>query len=533
MNKVIIVDDDHLVRMSLKMMIDWQAYGFEIVGEASNGKAGLEMVKDLKPDMAIVDVKMPIMDGLQLSQEIMRLDQELYYIMLSNYDEYEYVRGAMKNGASDFLLKHMLNEELLIEQLTNASKALSQRDKKSKGVHGTNQDSKDHFILSLLVGDLVGEKAIADYVKEHELPIGLRKVIPIIMVIDGYHNSIVEKGMDYLFKLRKNISVTLKEILDKEEHVIFTRVEDNKYLLLVSYEDLSSEKQIYEARHGLLRHIQEQIQRYYNESVSFSVGSIRPLYKIKGSYTKAYQLLKQKFYQGAGVILDQSNSYPLISIDPKEFLKDLHMKSFGEVINNRNVDKAQGEMKKILSALEYKKINQKSVMDIMDIITTDIVQYLNNIGVPKEEVFGKQSYKEQLKSMETIDELQTWLDSCIKKVFQLSEQEEKSLSTVVSQAKMYVLKNYGEFINLASTAEEIGVNSSYLSKVFKEEMGVGFNQYLCQVRIIKAKALMDKGEELKSIPLQCGFQDYPYFSKVFKRQEGYPPSQYNHLKKEQ
>lgn len=532
MNRVVIIDDDNLVRISLKMMIDWEAEGFNIVGEAVNGENGLALIKELKPDMAIIDIKMPTMDGLTLSQEISKLDQELYYIMLSNYDEYEYVRGAMKNGAKDFLLKHKLNEETLREQLENAKDLLAKREDQREN-YQDKDGVKEDFILALLVGDLKSKTAVIEHRKKYNLAMGIHKVVPIIMVIDGYKKSIEEKGMDYLYKLRKNVGFTLKEILATQQETLFTQVEDNKYVILASYDGYRSEKQIYEQRYQMLRHIQEQIQLYYNESVSFSIGDLVPLHQMKASYVKAYQRLKVKFYMGFGVVVDERNSYPLYQINGQEFLEKKGIKKIQLTESLEDPQGLECKVQQFFKIMRMEKINHKSTLDILHLIVEELVKKLEAYGIPANCLFTQKSPKEQFKVMETWEELADWLLGRMVKFNALCRGEEKELSPVVRQAKSHIRQYYHEPINLTSTADEIGVNSTYLSKVFKDEMAVGFNQYLSQLRIQHAKELMDQGEELKIIADKCGFQDYAYFSKVFKRQEGYPPSQYTHLKKEQ
>lgn len=108
MFRVLIVDDEMLVRTNLKMMLDWEKNGFTIYGEASSGVEALKLIEKLQPDIILSDVKMPGMDGLQLSMEVNQKYRKIKMIMLSNYDDFDLVKGTLQNGALDYILKHSL-----------------------------------------------------------------------------------------------------------------------------------------------------------------------------------------------------------------------------------------------------------------------------------------------------------------------------------------------------------------------------------------------------------------------------------------
>ncbi|NLM55669.1 MAG: response regulator, partial [Firmicutes bacterium] len=117
MLKVLIVDDEAIVRVGLKSMIDWQAHGFELVGEARDGRGALEMIAAYRPDVVITDLRMPVLDGLELLRAINQRQYQCRVVVLSSYDDFELVREAMKLGAVDYLLKLEVEPEQLIKVL--------------------------------------------------------------------------------------------------------------------------------------------------------------------------------------------------------------------------------------------------------------------------------------------------------------------------------------------------------------------------------------------------------------------------------
>ncbi|NRF92439.1 response regulator [Paenibacillus frigoriresistens] len=133
MIKVLIVDDEKIIRIGLKMMIPWEQHGFELIGAAEDGVAAMALVEQYKPDIVITDLKMPRVNGLELIQKLK--DMPVFngkIIAISNYGEYDLVREAMKLGAIDYLLKVTLKPENLLDILNNASSQLSTEKQKKE-----------------------------------------------------------------------------------------------------------------------------------------------------------------------------------------------------------------------------------------------------------------------------------------------------------------------------------------------------------------------------------------------------------------
>lgn len=113
MDKVLIVDDEYLVRLGLSETIDWNSLGYELIGTAQNGAVGLEMARALKPDLIISDVRMPVMDGLDMAKALFDENADLAVIVYSGYKDFEYAHRALDSGVAGFLLKPIENEELV------------------------------------------------------------------------------------------------------------------------------------------------------------------------------------------------------------------------------------------------------------------------------------------------------------------------------------------------------------------------------------------------------------------------------------
>lgn len=119
--RILILDDEFIMRQGMKHMMDWEKEGFQIVGEGSTGEEGLALVEELKPHIVLADIVMPVMDGIEFSAILGKKHPEIQLIILSSYDKFEYVKTTLLNGASDYILKPMLNPESLLETLKKAA----------------------------------------------------------------------------------------------------------------------------------------------------------------------------------------------------------------------------------------------------------------------------------------------------------------------------------------------------------------------------------------------------------------------------
>ena len=143
MRKALLADDDFLVRSYLKMLSSWEKAGFEITADVRDGEEALEVLDREKIDLVVTDIAMPLMDGIELIREIRRKYPDIYVIVLSCHDEFEYVKKAMKEGADEYVLKNTLNEESLYTVLEAAEEHIRQ-SKEEAGVKDQKQQTQEH-----------------------------------------------------------------------------------------------------------------------------------------------------------------------------------------------------------------------------------------------------------------------------------------------------------------------------------------------------------------------------------------------------
>lgn len=166
MRKVMIVDDEMLARKMLRESIVWEEYGYTVISEAQNGKEALEKIKELSPDVVFVDIKMPVMDGLEMLRQMNALQTDSKTVLLTCYEDFSYVRDAMRYGAVDYLTKHTFEPEDLISLLDKIEKQI----RKEKAHQESFNILKDDVLNKVMESSLTRED-IRKYVEIGILPV--------------------------------------------------------------------------------------------------------------------------------------------------------------------------------------------------------------------------------------------------------------------------------------------------------------------------------------------------------------------------
>jgi|GEM_PF-544745 len=181
MTRLLIVDDESLLRQGFMHMTDWETQGFQIVGEASNGKEALEIIAQKSPDIVVTDIKMPLMDGVELTKIIKEDYPGIQVVILSSYNDFEYVREMLRLGAFDYILKPKMNFTELLTVLQKASLATSQDNNTSK--EPAFSDLRDTFFIDLINGNLT-LNAIRDNFSKYRIPLEETNLIMLAVIFE-------------------------------------------------------------------------------------------------------------------------------------------------------------------------------------------------------------------------------------------------------------------------------------------------------------------------------------------------------------
>ncbi|GGD50069.1 response regulator transcription factor [Paenibacillus nasutitermitis] len=531
MLKIIIVDDELLLRTNIKLMVDWQSNGFELCAEATNGVEALSLIGLWNPAIIISDIRMPVMDGLQLSKEINEKFPHIKLIVLSNFDDFEYVRGTLKNGAIDYLLKHSLNEQVILESLERAKShyyAQSSGVVNEKTQLETRSALKQKFLIGLLTGYIHHEAEAKGHIRALGLQMELTRIIPVILEIDHFQVLVAERGLREETILQFAIENVIEEVLEDHGNGVLSHVSGGRFVILFSFSAIRSAALLEEALRFVLTRIDLCLKRFVKLSASISIGMMCDrIANLPASYEKAIQSLSEKFYQGKNVLV-RSGEKEAVRVkvlgistnDEKNLLANLRLRDQEAVYSTLSA--IFGKIKEEKIAQSSAKMMFNEMLGILSRVSKESMLDISKIYKDKESPF------EKLTRLETLNEVQDWILLLYERtIIQLKESNKSKFSVHVKIGIDFVERFYHRNISLTHVADEIGWSANYFSSQFKDEVGIGFSEYLNDYRVGKAKAMIIQGEkDLKEIIRQCGFNNYPYFFQVFKRRTGMTPKSF-------
>ena len=546
MRKALLADDDFLVRSYLKMLTSWEKAGFEITADVRDGEEALEVLDREKIDLVVTDIAMPLMDGIELIREIRRKYPDIYVIVLSCHDEFEYVKKAMKEGADEYVLKNTLNEESLYTVLEAAEEHIRQ-SKEEAGVKEQKQQTQEHadmkkdpeedniadadgkmgeksdqtgnmnekflFFNQILAGTLSGEER-----EEKRIRAG---------ICGKYKNSAV------IVIKREETEYTedpLEEARKEQYSLEFYRRMQEK--LQSRPGESETEKEMIYLGNGTYCCFLD-LSDEYKSSVMYQhlTGTASACYKICAEEEEAYKIGVSNICIGADA-LRQAYQQARMMIKNSFYEKD--------GIAYYEADRAMGkglpkEAETLLEEAELLK--KKSEKDKFLLLAGTVIQAFKKERCDSQLVrqwFRKLEHKLQVDGTRAdqhfgyIGEVKKELEHLAEQAFECGEPDiPEDLSQAVKIAADYAARHYREAVGLGDAAEAAGVNSTYLSYLFSQEMGIGFANYLLNLRMEHAKKLLrETNLKMWQVAEESGFNDYHYFSKVFKKAEGMSPAQY-------
>ena len=528
---VMIVDDEVLTRTNVKYILEAEipAYtgttSYMLCGEAGSGAEALEKLPVCRPDIVLSDMRMPGMNGLELCETLHKQYPHIQFIALSNYDDYEYVRGTLQNGAVDYLLKHHLYAKELSEALDKARERICGGGVPLSQLSGNNTAAlRREFLLHLLTGFYTDSQEVDSRIRTLELPLASSRILPIAMCLDDYRSDSLRNNDLTNYSIINIVS----EILSDQKNGVICYAEQGNYAILLSFAHTFSENAVSSVIHAALTRIRTCMSRFLNLSVSFSIGVLCPSFQqLPEAFQAVSEQLQNRFYQQPGGIVE--SFAPNAQADIFNYFNEEKENTLTFLVLAGD---AAGVQEKIDDLFGYIR-NARPPLPMAQMLFTDLLGVLNRIckqqALDMRDIYTDDVLPEKhLGEMSSLSSVHNWFSALFARMCAaLQARTAHPVSIYVKQATAYIHAHFCEDISLASAAHEVNVTNVYLSRLFKQELGIGFNEYLMQVRIKRAQLLLQQGKlSLRQIAECCGFQDYTYFLKVFKKQSGVTPKEY-------
>ncbi|MBD2868911.1 response regulator transcription factor [Paenibacillus arenilitoris] len=510
---VLIVDDEPIIRNGLKSFIDWEKLGLAVEGDSANGLAALELLRDRPVDILITDIKMPVMDGLELTREALKINPDLQIVLISSYNEFDYVREGMKHGAVDYLLKPTLEADELIAVLLRCKERLAgcrkQADEKTRLARQTSLLERKRIeqdIVRLLAGareetrfaDLFGRRGAA-YVCAYVMADCLSEWGE---RYGNLHASIVYEDLQALFY--EQFQTGSAPILAGEG------------LLLLYPRDEGA------GGHSIER-FKARAEAELGLSVSAGYCEVEASERLETAYRRSRAAAERRFFEGTGRVFvhdgtndgtngadeaggrfEEMNRHAMLELVRAE--KDGGAVLDGFVARWRregpSPEQTKREACELLSAFAYASGDTRTVTGFRDgVWRCDTVSRLGEL------------MRALVREMEQPNRLRL--------------NDNGHGGQLVAKAVAYIERHYRDDLTLQDVADSVHVSKSYFSNLFKKQTGQNFIDYLIDLRIGEAKRLLVRNEcRIYEVAEKAGFNDVKYFSKLFKKTTQMTPVEY-------
>ncbi|TBL81115.1 response regulator [Paenibacillus thalictri] len=521
--KVMIVDDEAIERTALKKIIERGIPGVSIVGEAGNGSEAVQLAHELEPDLILMDIQMPGLSGIEAIRQILERQPLVKFVMVTAYDTFDYARQALQLGVKDYLLKPCKIQEI-VSMLQNVVGVIEQ-ERAEFQQHAAERE-KLQYLLPVVEADLVTQ-LLFDHV--HDLLLGeMLRLLPddapgsffviVVNVIPALSSNAAPAEADAVVtrasvmgsgELYKIIKAQIRAATsgwigpmsawqipvvvfkDAGQSYRLQAVSIVRRLLQLSF--TLAEYKLFIGIGGLYRSLDD-VRSSYHEALLASANLAMPA--------------KHHFYEAA-----ERQSEPLmISNIEKQLIEEARR---GNWLN------VEHELLQLIHQYETAKADiadaQIKVHELLFVLS----RFMLELGIQAEPqgAIGQSAAYPQLKALAAVRV------QALAKAF--LEAKQRLAPDTMQRIKMYIREHAHEDISLEAVAEHVQLSPFYVSKMFKEQIGANYIDYLTECRMEHAKRLLsDAGKSLKEIAYEVGYKDPNYFSRVFKKSTGLSPSDY-------
>ncbi|WP_339279832.1 response regulator [Paenibacillus sp. FSL W8-1187] len=523
MLNVLIVDDELLMRIGLKSLINWEEEGFRITGEAANGKEALELAEAAAPDLIVTDIKMPVMDGLELIREVQRDRPDCQYVILSCLDEFHYAQEAIRLGAADYLIKSDMKSSQLLRVLDVVKKRAAKTTRKEMDgmPPGSVKESIEYLKETLFKEVISGYKGERDIAANRE---SLRIRVqdgPMLLAkfrIDRFEylrRKYVEQDEKLLRYAILNI---LEEIIPRQRQKEIIVMNSAEYVLLMEWLDDGPPQEF----EKLVDKIQEAMNDFLNLTMSIGASKADGYKGTRKAFQEADEALDDLFFSSGNGLVYYDRPRKKERCIQRFVWKGAALRSFRQdaELGSETALAFLEELKEQLREGGYTKQAARSAYIRVLGLISSCFPVLPDSDEDGLNVYEKLLREERLEGLHRT--VVDYLNSC------RSLLTDKELPrSYAEQACEMMRQLYTEDISLQFVAEKINVNASYLSRIFKRETGVNFVGYLTRLRMEKAKAMLRENRlKVYEVAERVGYPNTAYFSKLFKKHCGMTPEEF-------
>ncbi len=514
--KVLLVDDEPMAIEVLKYVVDWEKQGFCICGTCRNGKEGIELINKYSPDVVITDIKMPLMDGLDLIRYAHENGNDrIQFVVVSGYGEFEYAKRAMQQGVRYYLQKPIVEEEVS-EVIVEIRKQLDE----AKSMNEYDRIDKKAILESVINHLLQGsdEQNDFEYMKDilNEDAFSVNWGCIVIEL-----ESAIKQGLDDPLKeLRQAAKEAINKAAESNSMFFVIQMSLNTFVVLVS---LKRDKIEYTA---------EEIYKSLTSlnSIEFTIGigeNAVGINFVKQSYITALEALQHRFYRGINCVIFYN-----------DIKKEKFNLKFNELFMSNKVLEAveEADRNKIIKIIEetfkYFEINNIAP-HIVKIFTSNVICKINNLKYEvdnnRKSMLDDKTILKLKEKERTLNKLKGFFESfCIESSEAIKRARCSCAENInISKIETYIEGNFRRNITIRELAENLYMHPAYLGQFIIQKFGIGFNEYIHELRIKEAQKLLNETDlKIHEIAQELGYCNYNSFRQQFQKFTGKKPTEF-------
>ncbi len=533
MLRVFLVEDESIIRTTLRDTVPWAQWGYSFVGEAGDGELALPLIRQSKPDVLITDIRMPFMDGLALSRLVLQEFPKMKVIIISGYDDFEYAQEAIGLGVERYLLKPVTKSGLMtvLEEVKAKIEGEWAQQNYLTQFHREAEEYEHFARRRFFEGIVAGQFSLPEiYERAEKLDLDLRAQCYNIALISAMpeKQAVAEAYSEPSARIRDGL---VGHFLKYPEYALF-RWTLTSYAVLIKTDEQSLNS-VVDRCVSKVRSLYETYGPELNWYVAVGTPT-RRLSALNECFEGVSRLWAYRYILPDRHILTTETVSFLTGTGEEHGLADLDVSKLNPAVVNGVLQSASAQevsgfveeyIHSIHDALESKPFCQYLMLNIRFIST----EFITSLGIEPKVFLSALNCLDMVGQNVTEDDLRRYLTDVLLRAIELRDRAAGSqYRSLLKEAVNYIDDHYqDEDISLNRVAKEVNISANYLSAVFSQELGATFVEYLTAKRMEKARELLlNTGLRSGEIALKVGYKDPHYFSFLFKKTQGCTPRDY-------
>lgn len=524
MYRIMLADDEGIMLEALKNIIT-SNFGDECeIATAKTGRAVVELAESFRPDIAFMDIQMPGINGIQAIKEIQKYNQRTIFIVISAYDKFSYAKEAINLGVLEYLTKPV-NKRVVIDVCMKAMRKVDEaRQKRSDDL---KIREKLETVVPILESGYLYNILLADsfhnYNDNYRQFLVIEEKYGFMIVLefgDSEENGVLTNAVGISVRAEK-FYPQLREIAKEFFHCLVGPVMGNRVVLLVPYEKSAID---YDERVHILTKTRNMVYKLETRTDSrfrAGIGRIKEEDNLRESYSEALQALRE-----ADSHVVHVNDIPTGQENEEDYPEELESR----YLRNAMKRDIAGTSECVDKIFEWMDGHCSGSIEEMQIRALELLIKLEQKAVASGRLRNRQKkhYIQELRNCTDRQILKKWFWEQTRDISRsVEENQERQSESVMEKAKKYIRENFQKELTLDEVSKIVDISPYYFSKLFKQETGENFIEYLTKIRMKNAEMLLrDSHYSIKEVCIMSGYGDPNYFSRIFKKYEGVTPSEY-------